>query len=148
MKVYFDTSAIAKYFHNEEGSEQVIKLIDDTSSTIWISELATIEFLSAFHRKFRMGEISEHALQEVITAFESKAATWNVEPFSILQTEEASHIIAEYGKITGIRTLDALHLAAFNLLRQDDWTFVAADKQLNNVAVTIGVNTIFIPLKE
>jgi predicted nucleic acid-binding protein len=99
MKVYFDTSAIAKYFHNEEGSEQVIRLIDDASSAIWISELATIEILSAFHRKFRMGEISEPALQEVITAFESKAATGNVEPFSNLQTEEAGHIIAEYGKV-------------------------------------------------
>lgn len=59
MKVYFDTSAIAKYFHSEEGSEQVIKLIDDGDSIIWISELATTEFLSAFYQKFRMGEINE-----------------------------------------------------------------------------------------
>lgn len=80
----------------------------------------------------------------MIAAFELKIATWNVEPFSNLQTEEANNIIAEYGKSVGIRTLDALHLAAFNLLKQDDWVFVVADKQLNNVATTAGVNTAFV----
>jgi predicted nucleic acid-binding protein len=144
MKIYFDTSAIAKYFHNEGGSVQVIEMIDDNSNTLWISELARIEFSSAFHRKFRMGEISAETLQDVITAFESKMNVWHIEPFSALQTEEANRIITEYGKTIGIRTLDALHLAAFHLLRQEDWVFAVADKQLNNVATIAGVNTMFI----
>jgi predicted nucleic acid-binding protein len=120
MKAYFDTSAIAKYFHDEIGSAEVIKIIDSPDNTVWISELAVTEFLSAFHRKFRMDEISLGTLQDVMTAFESKAIVWNIEPFSTLQTEEANRIISTYGKTIGIRTLDALHLAAFNLLKQDD----------------------------
>jgi predicted nucleic acid-binding protein len=144
MKAYFDTSAIAKYFHDEMGSVDVIKIIDDPNNTIWISELAITEFLSAFHRKFRMSEINLETLQDVMTAFESKAAVWSIEPFSTLQTEEANRIISTYGKTISIRTLDALHLAAFNLLKQDNWIFVVADKQLSNVATAAGIKTLFI----
>jgi predicted nucleic acid-binding protein len=144
MKIYFDTSAIVKYFHSEAGSLQVIELIDDDNNAIWISELARIEFLSAFHRKFRMDEINDETLQGVIAAFEGKMNVWNIEPFSALQTEEANRIIREHGKTIGIRTLDALHLAAFHLLKQEDWIIALADKQLNNVAAIAGVNTLFI----
>ena len=144
MKAYFDTSALSKYFHEESGTEQVIKLVEDNSNTVWISELATTEFLSAFHRKFRMKEIDAEALQRVMMAFDSKAALWNIEPFSTLQTAEANRIIREYGKSIGIRTLDALHLAAFYLIKQEDWVFVVADRQLYHVADMAGVETIFI----
>ena len=144
MTAYLDTSALAKYFHTESGSASVVEIIDNPDNIIWISELAITEFLSAIHRKYRMGEVSTEILQKVADAFEIKVTGWNIEPVSTLQTEEASKIIKEYGKSAGIRTLDALHLAAYNLLRQDDWTFVLADKQLNNVVREAGINCMFI----
>lgn len=139
MKIYLDTSAIVKYFHEEEGASQVIEIIDDPENTLWISELAVTEFLSAFHRKCRMGEINPEILQTVDAAFQSKISRWNIEPFSTLQTEEAQKIIMDFGRTIGIRTLDALHL-----LRQEDWVFVVADRLLNNVTISTGVTTIFI----
>ncbi len=144
MTAYFDTSALAKYFHTESGSTAVINILDDGDNTIWISELAITEFLSAIHRKLKMGEITIEVLQSTIKAFESKSAAWNIEPFSTLQTEEANRIIKEYGKTVGIRTLDALHLAAYNLLRQDDWIFIVADRQLNNIVMEAGTKSLFI----
>jgi predicted nucleic acid-binding protein len=144
MTGYFDTSALAKYFHDESGSADVIDIIDNIDNAIWISELAIIEFNSAFHRKLRMNELNPETLQTVKEAFENKSVAWNIEPFSSLQTAEANRIIDKYGKSFGIRTLDALHLAAFLVLRQEDWTFVVSDRQLYQVALAAGVNIVFI----
>jgi predicted nucleic acid-binding protein len=106
MILYFDTSAISKYFHTESGSAQVIRLIDDKANIIWLSELATTEFSSACHRKFRMGEINAKDLQLALTGFEAASAKWNIEALSALQAKEANRIIRNYGKAAGIRTLD------------------------------------------
>ncbi|MGI6492659.1 MAG: hypothetical protein ACOX0T_09680 [Pelotomaculum sp.] len=47
-----------------------------------------------------------------------------------------------HGKIHGLRTLDALHLATFILIKEDDWVFIASDNNLISVAKAIGANTI------
>lgn len=48
MTFYFDTSALVKLFHEEEGSEPVTRIINSNDNEIWISELARIEFISPF----------------------------------------------------------------------------------------------------
>jgi uncharacterized protein with PIN domain len=50
MILFFDTSALVKVFHEEEGSEVVTPLIKAKDNEVWISELARIEFLSAIFR--------------------------------------------------------------------------------------------------
>ena len=45
MILFFDTSALVKYFHVEEGTEQITALINDPNNEIWILELARIEFI-------------------------------------------------------------------------------------------------------
>lgn len=39
MNLFFDTSALVKYFHSETGTTQVINLIDDSNNVIWVSDL-------------------------------------------------------------------------------------------------------------
>lgn len=34
MKLFFDTSALVKYFHNEQGSQEVIELIENPDNDI------------------------------------------------------------------------------------------------------------------
>ena len=48
----------------------------------------------------------------------------------------------QFGKNFGLRTLDALQLAAYSLISQDEWVFVVADKNLHTIANNIGYNTI------
>jgi hypothetical protein len=47
-----------------------------------------------------------------------------------------------YGKVEGLRTLDALHLGTFSFISEKDWIFIAADKNLCKVAKIMEFNTI------
>jgi uncharacterized protein len=51
MKLFFDTSALVKFFHQEHGTEKVTGLIENNE--IWLSELTRIEFMSALFRRYR-----------------------------------------------------------------------------------------------
>lgn len=70
MILFFDTSALAKFFHNEEGTEAVTNLLNSQENEPWILELATLEFISVLHRRFRDKEINEKSLAEAIDGFE------------------------------------------------------------------------------
>ncbi len=59
MILFFDTSALVKYFHVEKGTEQVTTLINDSNNEIWVLELARIEFISALFRKYRAHIIND-----------------------------------------------------------------------------------------
>ena len=38
MILFFDTSALVKFFHNEDGTEAVTDLLNSQENKIWISE--------------------------------------------------------------------------------------------------------------
>lgn len=57
MILFFDTSALVKFFHEEKGSELVTRLILSKDNEVWISEIAKVEFLSAIFRRLRSKEI-------------------------------------------------------------------------------------------
>jgi predicted nucleic acid-binding protein len=41
--VFFDTSALVKFFRREEGTDVVSSLITDPENRVWVSELAKLE---------------------------------------------------------------------------------------------------------
>ena len=53
MNLFFDTSALVKFFNIEQGTDRVTELILSRGNQIYLSELARLEMLSAFYRKFR-----------------------------------------------------------------------------------------------
>ena len=59
MNVFFDTSALVKFFHEEEGTKIVTDLILDGNNQVWVLELARLEFISAVFRRFRNREMDE-----------------------------------------------------------------------------------------
>ena len=138
MKLFFDTSALVKYFYEEEGSREVTSLITSEENETWISELARLEFLSALLRRFRNKEISEDKLNTAIYGFEEECASFNMEPVGHAVINEANFLLKKYGKIEGLRTLDALHLGTFSLISGDDWIFVTADEGLCGAAQSAG----------
>ncbi len=147
MKVYFDTSALVKYFHEEEGTIEVTELIADPENDIIISELSKIEFFSAIHRRYRRKEIKNSELGLAIASFEKECTNFEVEPVSSIIMQEAMMFIQKYGKNHGLRTLDAIHLATFFLLKDNDWLFVASDDNLIQIVSELKTNT-FNPLKK
>ena len=55
--LFLDTSALAKYYRREPGSEFVERLFADADAQRVISRLAIVEMESAFATKVRTGEI-------------------------------------------------------------------------------------------
>lgn len=138
MIFFFDTSALIKFFHKEEGTDAVTGLILNEENQTWISEAAGVEFLSALYRRFRNKEIDENKLEVAISAFEEQMKSFHIEPFGNVTINEAKLLLKKYGKTLGLRTLDAFQLAAFTLICEDDWIFVTSDTRLYGIAVQIG----------
>jgi len=66
MNLFFDTSALVKFFHEEEGTDIITDLILEQNNEIWISELGRLEFISAVFRRFRNKELDEGQLNTAI----------------------------------------------------------------------------------
>ena len=134
MILYFETSALVKLFSRETGSEQVKALISDTSNQVWVLELALVELICAVYRKFRNHEFSEEVLEPVQEKIKKQFELFNVIPLDSDIIEESQLLIEQFGKVSGLRTLDALHIAGFRIMAGSPWHFVSADKnQLQGV---------------
>ena len=147
MKLFVDTSALVKFFHDELGSDLVTKLLLDPDNEIWMLDLARVEFLSALFRRRRNNEINDQQLTIAISGFEEEWNRFHIEPMNPAVVKEAEDLIKRYGEHCGLRTLDALHGAAFVLVGEIDWAFVASDKALCSVIAQIGYQTIN-PMKD
>jgi len=142
MTLFFDTSALIKFFHKEAGTDAVTGLILNEENKIWISEVAEVEFLSAIYRRFRNQEIDREKLEIAISAFEEQMESFDIEPLGNVTIKEAKILLNRYGKNFGLRTLDAFQLAAFTLISEDDWYFVTSDSRLYSIVVQMGFNSI------
>jgi len=147
--LFFDTSALVKYVHEEEGSERVIAPIDDRSNAVCISALAHVEFVSAMHRKFREDVLTERQLQQALSAFGEVVQAFQIEPLEWSVIERAEGLIRTYGRKRALRSLDALHLATFSRMADQDvdGQFVVADNRLYDIAREEGHSLIH-PIRE
>ena len=146
MNLFFDTSALVKFFHEEEGTDIVTELILDQNNEVWISELGRLEFISTVFRRFRNKELDEERLNTAVNSFENQISEFNIEPLGHAVLEEAELFIKNHGRTHGLKAMDALHLGSFSLIFEKDWSFVVADDNLCKVAEVVGFNTIN-PLK-
>ncbi|MBM3239655.1 type II toxin-antitoxin system VapC family toxin [Candidatus Poribacteria bacterium] len=144
MNLFFDTSALVKFFHEEIGTELVTQLINNPQNEVWISELTIVEFLSVMYRLYREEEIVDDELEEAINGFEEECHRFIVVPLNIVIIEEARDLLNTYGKYFSLRTLDALQLASCNFVYEDDenWTIVSSDHRLIRVIQNAGMNVI------
>jgi len=130
---YFDTSALVKLFSNESGSKQVKELIVNDSNETVLLELAEVEILSAVYRKFRNNEIPEVNIIPIQEAIKEQFGIFTIIPLGSDIIEESKRLIEVYGKDFGLRTLDALHVAGWNMVTEPGWVFVSSD--LNQIRV-------------
>jgi predicted nucleic acid-binding protein len=141
---FFDTSALIKLYHQEEGTEQVEKIFDRKTSSIIVSELATIEIYSSLARKLRTQEITKEAKEEAIKNFHKDCnVSFIITPLSNIVARKARVLIKAHGDTKSMRTLDALQLASCLLEKDDGIGFVCADKNLLELAKLeglIGIN--------
>lgn len=122
MKIFLDTSALAKRYILEKGSDEVSSLCEVADEVI-LSSLCLPETISAFNRLLREKKITPKAYKKLKTDLIldlDKATVLNID-YSVLKKA-----IACLEKAS-LRTLDAIQLAS--ALDAGPVTFVSGDKK-------------------
>ncbi len=140
MSAFFvDTSAIAKRYLNELGSDWVVSwTLAGAGNLIAISELTIIELFSAFARRVREGNLPLNRADALRSNFllhvESEYLVVKLEKQVLAQ---ARNFVTQYP----LRTLDAIQLASAKqtlTMLDEQVTFVSADSNLLVVAAAEG----------
>ena len=108
---YIDTSALAKWYLNEPGSEDFEAFITEQRSAA-ISRLVVLEFRCLLARRRRSGEITRRMERRVLAAFEKdiRQGFLYVHPLADRHALGALDLLSALERHR-LRSLDALHLA-------------------------------------
>ena len=138
---YLDTSAFVKLFVEEEGTDQMLKLLSGTDNSFVLLSLARVEFRSALRRRQRDGDISEDALREVDSQLPRILATRFIfQPVNDQVLEYAIALIDDYP----LRAYDAVQLAGCQSMARSvpNPIFVCADRALLDAAQEEGFDVL------
>jgi predicted nucleic acid-binding protein len=142
---FLDTSALVKYYHPEDGTPEVTRIVDESGSRHYISRLSLVETVSAFAVKFRIGHIDEQELHALRRRFyyDIGQGRFRIMPVTTSRYQEATQLIERHVR-SRLRTLDALQLAVALALSQRGMIdhFVCADQRLCETAIAEGLTVI------
>jgi uncharacterized protein len=129
--VFLDTSAIAKLYHKEIGSEFLEQLVEK-ESVVLVSRLGAVEMQSVLSGKVRTRTLTEHDAE---LAPPDSGQTFAV-ALRNRHYELAASLIEKHANNQGLRTQDSLQLAVAVDLAQNGLvdSFVTADKVLVRLA--------------
>lgn len=146
MQVYFyDTSALVKRYHKEDGTDIVDNAFRDKNVTRTISYISVIEFYSAFAKKVRMGMITEEDFRETIKTLvkDIKSGMIQLIYFGESEKKGAAELIHKYGLSRNLRTLDAIQLAIMKRLGVQVITHIyCADRTFSDLIKNEGFSII------
>ncbi len=145
MGLFFDTSALAKLYHQEIGSAFVEQLVEIPEQVSLISRLGAIEIHSVLASKVRAGEITAEAMELTRRRFRADARKrrFQVVALRARHYEYAEKLLTLHGA-SGLRTLDALQLALALDLQRNHLveSMVAADRILGRVSPLEGLKMV------
>jgi predicted nucleic acid-binding protein len=144
---FLDTSALAKRYHKENGSEYMDRILEQPGSRSLISNLSIVELESVLAIKTRTGEINQQSLEIARRRFRADLARQRLlvaPPLHEGHFQSARKLLVRYGVAEGLRTLDALQLAmALDLQQLGQITvLVAADQRLCRIASLAGCSAV------
>ena len=141
MKIFLDTSSIFKLYHRETDTVELERNLSAISiSSIYLSEIAKVEFTSTVWKKVRTKEITELEGQTTLDLFELDFVKYNFVTTDSIIIEQARILTSKYGT-QGLRTLDSVQLStAVSLYRQVN-IFLTADKLLKSLFLSEGLYT-------
>jgi predicted nucleic acid-binding protein len=128
---YFDASALAKRYVQEEHSNAVNQLLTQGLSTT--SRISEAELASAVARRYREGRLGKEQRDRLISAMQRDMGSLYV----IEVLPEVSSLACRLLVTHKLRAADALHLASALLLArrmENGVRFVAFDKNLTDAA--------------
>lgn len=143
---FFDTSALVKYYHVEDGTAEVTRIISAPGNEIRLSILGVVETQSAFAMKVRSGVLDRQAALAFRARLMLDIAAGTLQPHALTHDhfEAAEGLINRYAFSARLRTLDALQFAVALDLRDQGLVdhFVAADMALLDIATLAGLSVI------
>ncbi len=129
MSIFLDTSVLLKLYLPEPNSQQYELLIDQGDGVIFLSTLTRIEFASAALKKVRVGALASADAQWAISHFALDAAKYQWIPLTAGLLANAERLIHRHMQ-AGLRTLDAIQLAAALEVQYEADLFLTADTRL------------------
>jgi predicted nucleic acid-binding protein len=131
--LYLDSSALAKAYIDEVGTERVIRLVAASEKRV-ISRLASVEITAACARREKAGLMSAEQLQQVLLALEEECkSTYEVVELGGAVMSRAAWV----ARTRALRAADAIQLACALVAAgdsQSDFVFVCADCELLEAA--------------
>ncbi len=144
MTGYFlDTSALAKLYHAEIGSDYVESILNQPGSKGIVSQLSLVEMESVLAIKVRTGALDESGRSLAPRRLRADIARDRLfvgPPIEPKHYRSAAKLLRVHGVSRGLRTLDALQLAVALDLLEESWISVmlSADKRLCEAAEVCG----------
>jgi predicted nucleic acid-binding protein len=135
--VYVDTSALAKWYVNEAGSDEVEEYLRQVCP-VHISLLTVVEMKSLMARRGRQDDIDAATQAKVLSTFDSDVALGHL---VLLPHSSESFLLAEL--LIGahpdvpLRTLDALHLGVMQSAGVE--MLATADRVMAQAAALLGI---------
>ena len=137
MRVFFDSSAFAKRYLGETGSDAVIKWCDKATEIV-LSGIALPEIVSAFCRLRREGHLSEvqyRQLKGLLMADIADIAICDLTPVVMAET-----LASLEG--SSLRAMDAIHIGSAVALKAE--AFVTGDKRQSGAARQAGLKVVLV----
>ncbi len=135
--LYFDTSALLPYYRQEPASERAQSLLLAQTQPVLISHLTEVEVASALARWVRMNELTEPQANRIESAFHDDVSNGRFVrcPIEIAHFQRAVYWVGM--RKTGLRTLDALHLAC---AEYHSARLISGDDALLSAAAFFGID--------
>jgi len=134
LKIFLDTSTLAKRYVQEPGSEELEELFFSLVKEAFVSTLAFVEFAAAIGRKLRKKEILEESAAKAMRELEKD---WHGLFSKIPLTDDLAMSAASLAVQYPLTGADAVHLAS--ALAVDADLFVVSDNLLISAAEKIGI---------
>ena len=145
-RYFFDTSASAKVYRKELGSDLIDRIFTEPDSHRFISRFTILEMESVLALKFRTGDIDEQSLLVARRRLEADLGSRRL-LVAIVSDEHlraARQLLIDHGRTEALRGPDALQLTVALGLKRAGLVsvFVAADQKLCRVAMIEGFSVL------
>lgn len=130
-----------KRYVREEGSAAARRLLQ--RYRVLSSSVAPVEILSALSRRRTAGELTQRDFLAIRSRFLKDRAYWEFVETSVIVLSQAEEVVQK----TGLRTLDALHVASaltFQTASGLAIPFITADMRQRDTAETLALNLIWV----
>jgi len=138
--IYFDTSALAKWYLNEERSQDVERYIQE-HGPVGISDLTVLEIRCLLARRRREGNIDPKMESRIFATFQEdiRQNFLVCHPFPEGLTAGAVNLVSVHLDLP-LRTLDALHLVIAKEIQADK--LATADRIMVAAAKAMGLSVV------